>query len=139
MTRSYEPDRDALLLAAYLDGRLSEAEAAEAEALIARDPEALEAVLAASAALDEPVEAAPASLIARAQGIVQPPAKPQRARGGVFGFLKPALMTSAVTAAFLIAAVGAFEAGRIGANSAEAYQTLTSEILLPNPSRGLEG
>ena len=25
------------------------------------------------------------------------------------------------------------------ANSAEAYQTLTSEILLPNPSRGLEG
>ena len=139
MTRRYEPDRDALLLAAYLDGQVSEAEAAEAEALLARDPEALETLLAASAAMAAVPEPAPQSLIARAQDIVHAPAKPQNARGGLLGFLKPAFMTGAVTAAFLIAAVGAFEAGRIGTNSAEAFQSLTSEILLPNPSGSLGG
>ena len=139
MTHKDEPDRDALLLAAYLDGRLSEAESAEAEALLARDPHALETLLSAHAALGEPVEDAPQSVISRAQGIVLAPAKPEKVRGGLWGFMKPAFMTGAVTAGFLMAAIGAFEAGRIGTNSAEAFQTLTSDILLPNPSGSLEG
>ena len=116
MTYRDEPDRDALLLAAYLDGRLSGAESAEAEALLARDSQALEPLVTANAALREPVKG-----------------------GGLWGFMKPAFMTGAVTAGFLMAAIGAFEAGRIGTNSAEAFQTLTSEILLPNPSGRLEG
>ena len=139
MTYRDEPDRNALLLAAYLDGRLSGAESAEAEALLARDSQALETLISANAALSEPVEGVPQSVIERAQGIVRAPAKPQKVRGGLWGFLKPAFMTGAVTAGFLMAAIGAFEAGRIGTNSAEAFQTLTSEILLPNPSGRLEG
>ena len=56
---------------------------------------------------------------------------------GAFGLLKPAALGGALAAAFLLAAVGGFEAGRLGTNSAEAYQALTSEVLLPNPSGGL--
>jgi hypothetical protein len=61
-------DLDPILLAAYLDGRLSEAEAAPLERLLAADAAALDDLLASMSPIAPEIPSA--SLIARAQSLV---------------------------------------------------------------------
>jgi hypothetical protein len=61
---------DPLLLAAYAEGRLGEAEAEVAELWLAAAPEALADVAAARAAIDAAGEQAPDAVIARAQSLI---------------------------------------------------------------------
>lgn len=128
---------DALLLAAYLEGHLPEAEAAGLEARMAGDPAFLDDVLTLKAALAETPAAAPAVSIARAQALraadrPAPGIATAGAGGGDFfsrlfgGWLRPAVRAFAVVALVLVCA-GAFELGR--------YQ---SERVLPQQTAGAE-
>lgn len=127
---------DPLLLAAYLDGRLSEAEAALLESRMTANPRLLDEVLALKAELTDTPVAAPSAVIARAQtlrgGGLESPAVPviekeeqsdllSRLLGG---WLRPAMPAFAVVA-LVLACAGAFELGR--------YQ---SERVLPQQTAG---
>lgn len=117
---------DPLLLAAYLDGRLTEEERDRVEALLAASPEALETYLAADEALGA-AQPAPERLLARAAALVPgealaPPARRFAWLRGLFGAgpaagggfrLQP--VTLALTlAAILAVSVAGFEIGRFG-------------------------
>lgn len=112
-----------LLLAAYLDGRLDEAERDRVEALLAASPRALEVFLAADAALGA-TQAAPERLLARAAGLVPGEAsEPSRGgwlrrlfapapAGGAFR-LQPLTLALTLVAVLAVSAAG-FEIGRFG-------------------------
>jgi len=111
---------DPLTLAAYLEGRLDEAAAAPVEAWMVADPEALDSVLSARAALAEAPPEVPRHVTARARHIVCGRAgrvTPSRSGGALFGWftgiLRPAVWAGA-TAAVLLASVSGFELGRAG-------------------------
>lgn len=115
---------DPIVLAAWLEGRLSEAEAATVEAWIADTPEAVEEV----ALLREAVEtddlecpAAPAAFVSRAQAIVRAPADGRAQSGNWIGsdwierlIGQPVVRWSAVAALALIVGVGGFGIGTEG-------------------------
>ena len=69
---SERPEEAELLLAAYLEGRLDEAERERVEAWLAADPEALALMIASRQALDAPAEVAPETLVAQAKDMVWP-------------------------------------------------------------------
>ena len=124
-----------MMLAAYLDGTLDEAERSEAEALLARDPDALEIALAARGALLEAAGPAPDSLVARASSLVPAEGPSIWTRlAGLFDagrpVWQPAGWTGAVAAVALACLMG-FELGRTGLESALVVdELLAQEIAL---------
>lgn len=133
--------RDPLVLAAYLDGRLDEAAAAELEATIAGDPQLLAEVLALRAGLGAPLDPAPAPVVARAQALVAAapaPVRPGTAVGGLlerlFGaWLRPAVPAFAVLT-LIVGCAGAFELGRFQSEQVLPQQTAgAGEAELPDP------
>ena len=124
----------ALLLAAYLDGRLAEDEAARLEARLAGEPALLDELLALRATLAAGPQTAPAAVIARAQALRPAPAAVPRAAAGkaprapdlfdrLFGiWLRPAVPALAGIA-LLLACAGAFELGRYQAEQLDTPQT----------------
>ncbi|MEX1306414.1 MAG: hypothetical protein WEA84_14765 [Rhodovibrionaceae bacterium] len=124
-----EHDLDPLLLAAYLDGTLDEQETAALEARLAAEPELLETWLSAHAVLSETPEAAPQSVISRAQDIVGAPGRADRAgRSWLAGWLQP-LGWAAVCALALVVTGAGFEIGREGYDAVVEVQSLMSETL----------
>ncbi len=111
---------DPLLLAAYLDGSLSEAERALLEADLLEDDDDLELLLASHAARGARTAVVPPALVARAAAIVGAARRKERAlaRLAVFwrGFRahpgRPALAAAAM-ALYLLVFFGAFELGRL--------------------------
>ncbi|WP_299623501.1 hypothetical protein [Pelagibius sp.] len=124
---------DPMVLAAYLDGRLSEAEAAALEARMAADPSLLDEVLALRAGLAESPQEAPPAAVAAAQALRRDTgarsAETSETASGFLerlfaGWLRPAVPALAVVA-LVLACAGAFELGR--------YQ---SERILPQQANG---
>jgi anti-sigma factor RsiW len=121
---------DALLLAGYLDGRLSEEEAARLEARLAAEPALLDELLALRESFATRPEAAPAAVVTRAQAAfaAQPAARAARVGkpslfGSFFGsWLRPAVPAFAALA-LLVAFAGAFELGRYQGERLDATQT----------------
>jgi len=126
---------DAGLLAAYLDGRLTEEEAAGLEARMAGDPELLSELLALRESLAAAPETAPAGLVAEARALRpardgalggKAAAAPQKTAAWLerlFGdWLRPAVPALAVLA-LVVACAGAFELGRYQSEQLEAAQT----------------
>jgi len=126
---------DALLLAAYLDGGLSEADSAGLEARLARDPALLDELMALKAL--EPVEP-PTSLILRAQGLVrEAPRTETAARKSAAGrswftggFLQP-LGWAGGLAALLVVCGLSFELGREGWTAASEIEGLAASVETP--------
>ena len=126
-----------LMLAAYLDDTLDEAGREAVEAWMATTPEALELMIAARAELAEPPgapDAAPESLVSRAQGLVWAPLRePARESGGLGAWLRGLigfepeawrpLAWAGVTAALLVVSAGGFELGRLGTERLVPVQT----------------
>lgn len=104
-------------LAAWLEGRLPEADAARVEAAMAADPALLDGMLAASAALRTAPPPAPERLAVRARALVAPEiaAGPSPIRlgavGGWFAGMRRSVEWAAVAAAFFAVAVGGFSLG----------------------------
>lgn len=128
---------DALLLAAYLDGRLAEEEAARLEARLTGEPALLDELLTLRATLAAGPQAAPAAVIARAQAL-RPEAPAVRGAGtekaaGAFGlverlfgvWLRPAVPALAGIA-LLLACAGAFELGRYQAGQLDSAETVAA-------------
>lgn len=121
---------DALLLASYLDGRLSEEEAARLEARLAAEPALLDELLNLRASLAEVPEAAPAGVVERAQAAyggkpaVRAVEAPQSSLvERLFGaWLRPAVPAVAALA-LLVAFAGAFELGRYQSERLDVTQT----------------
>ncbi|WP_119167576.1 anti-sigma factor [Algihabitans albus] len=108
-----------VVLAAWLEGHLSETEAAEVEAWIAYAPEAAEDVALLREALKPDARdplAAPAPLVSRAQAIVRAPLKARPEAGAwIEGLLgQPLLRWGAMAALALVVGVGGFEIGNQG-------------------------
>ena len=124
---------EALLLAAYLDGRLAEDEAARLEARLAVEPALLDELLALREAVKAGPETAPPSVIARAQGLRAASAATASAAtlqrsvlDRLLGIsLRPAVPALA-SLALLLACAGAFELGRHQAEQLRAPQTLAA-------------
>jgi len=124
---------DALLLAAYLEGRLAEDEAARLEGRLAAEPALLDELLALREGLAAGPEAVPAPVLAgvvtraqalRADGPARPAAVPTRSLAErLFGVsLRPAVSALAGLA-LLLACAGAFELGRYQAEQLDTTQT----------------
>jgi anti-sigma factor RsiW len=121
---------DALLLAGYLDGRLSEAEAARLEARLAAEPALLDELLALRASLAAGPQAAPAAVVTRGQAAYAGRAPVRIAQAAqpslfdrLFGvWLRPAVPAFAALA-LLVAFAGAFELGRCQGERLDATQT----------------
>lgn len=133
---------DPMMLAAYLDGRLTEAEAAALEARMAADPRFLDEVLALRAGLAEGPQEAPTAMIAAAQALQQQTgprsAEVSEGASGLFerlfaGWLRPAVPALAVVA-LVLACAGAFELGRYQSERILPQQAYgTAERDLPDP------
>ena len=123
-------EADPLLVAGYLDGTLDDAEREAFEARLAAEPELLDSVAAARAALAESPGAAPAGVVARAQAIVGRAGQAEAPRrSGVFaGWLQP-LAWAAVGALALIVTGAGFEIGREGYGALVEYQTLVTNTV----------
>lgn len=120
---------DPTMLAAYLDGRLPEVEAAALEARMAADPQFLDEVLALRAGLAESRQDAPSAVVAAARALRPDSGLRSGAASGLLerlfaGWLRPAVPAFAVLA-LVLACAGAFELGR--------YQ---SERILPQQANG---
>ena len=137
------PEDEALGLAAYLDGRLDEEEAARLEARMAREAALLDEVLALRQGLADALEALPAPLsariVARAQALQPPPRRvgavvrdePSRLGGLLALWLRPALPAAFAVLAVLLASAGAFELGRYQAAQLEASEISEAEADVP--------
>jgi hypothetical protein len=134
------PAPDAMTLAAYLDGTLDEAGVAPVEAWLARDPEALDGLIATRAILAEAPGPVPAGVTTRAQDIVR--ARVPRAAvsgeagfrlgalfGGLDGLLRPAVWAGA-GALLVLASVSGFELGRAGVEHLASLDAAVSQDLL---------
>ncbi len=106
--------------AAWLEGRLPEAEVARIEAAVAADPDLRRAALDLADILGKPLPAPPARLAVRAQALVGFEAERQVARGGWFGRLfssgpRYAMQRAAMAAmSIVVAAVGFMVGGGLG-------------------------
>jgi hypothetical protein len=121
--------------AAWLEGRLSEAEAAQIEAAVAANPEMRRAALDLADILGKPLPAAPARMAVRAQALVGFEAERQPARqglltgllslAGAFALPRAAMATMAV----LVAATGFMVGGGLGESFAhEKYATRVASL-----------
>ncbi len=117
---------DEMALAAYLEGRLDEAERAEVEVWLAAEPAALELVLAAREALAAPGMAAPDAVVRRAAALVpDPPGSRLAGRlRGVFTPLWQPLGWSGAVAGVLLACVVGFQLGQSGYQSTVTLEQL---------------
>ena len=121
---------EASLLAGYLDGELSEEEAARLEARLAAAPALLDELLMLRAGLAEVAQAAPAGVVRRAQAAYggKPAARAVETAQAplierLFGaWLRPAVPAVAALA-LLVAFAGAFELGRYQGERLDATQT----------------
>ncbi len=128
---------DPLILAAYLDGALDEAERERVEAWMAASSDALDLIAAARETLEEGSrEAPPESLISRAQGLVRAPVREPAGLlawlRGLTGFEAQAwrpIAWAGVTAALLVASAGGFELGRLGTEQLASIQTAAGDDL----------
>jgi hypothetical protein len=106
--------------AAWLEGRLSEAEAARIEAAVAQDPELRRAALELAEVLGQPLPAAPSRLEVRGKALVGFEVERSRTRVSLFGWLfandRRFMMQRAVafTAALVIAVSGFMLGGDLG-------------------------
>lgn len=131
---------DAMTLAAYLEGTLDEDQDAPVEVWLARNPEALDDLIAAREALTEAPGPVPAGIAARAQDIVRARV-PQAAAaggagfglsalfGGLNGLLRPAVWAGAA-ALLVLASVSGFELGRAGVEHLASVDATVSRDLL---------
>ena len=133
-SQTAEDEPNPLMLAAYLDGTLDEAGREAVEAWMAAAPEALDLMIAAREALAAETpgapEAAPESLVSRAQGLVRAPVRVSAGLGawlrGLVGFEPEAwrpVAWAGVTAALLVVSAGGFELGRLGTERLVPVQT----------------
>ena len=127
---------DPLILAAYLDGALDQAERERVEAWMAASPEALDLIAAAREALGQEPGATPESLISRAQGLVRAPVREPAGLlawlRGLTGFEVQAwrpIAWAGVTAVLLVASAGGFELGRLGTEQLASIQTAAGDDL----------
>lgn len=138
--RSIVTDRPAtgpvsdLDFAAWLEGRLSEADAARIEATVAANPEMRRAALELSEVLGMPLPAAPERLEVRAKALVGFAVERQAARVGLLDWLfakdrRFALPRLATLTAAVIVAIGGFMlGGGLGESMAqERYATTQSD------------
>lgn len=106
---------DDMEIAAWLDGRLSEADAARVERHLVAQPQALQAALDIRNALADSVRApVPDRLVVRAQALVGFEAERKVARGGLaslFAGWRRSLEMAAVGAAFVLVIAGGFSLG----------------------------
>lgn len=113
---------DDAMLAAWLDGRLSEADAARVERHLVEQPQALRVVLDTRNALADAVRApVPDRVVVRAQALVGFAAERKVGGGGLaglFGGWRRALEMAAVGAAFVVVIAGGFS---LGGGTQEAY------------------
>lgn len=128
-------------VAAWLEGRLSEATAARIEAAIAADPALREAALELADILGKPLPVPPARIAARARALVGSEAERQVPRrswlaallpdfGQAFGFHRGALAGMAV----VVATVGFVLGGGLGESYAEGkYAALQSTTTVTKP------
>ncbi len=113
---------DDATIAAWLDGRLSEKDAARVERHLVANPRALQAALDVRNALADAERApVPDRVVARARALAGFEAERKATRGGLAGLLvgwRRALEMAAVAAAFVIAIAGGFS---LGGGTQEAY------------------
>ncbi len=116
------PPVDDMMIAAWLDGRLSEADSAQVERHLVEHPQALQAALDTRNALADAARApVPDRVVVRAQALVGFDAERTVARGGLaglFGGWRRALEMAAVGAAFVVVIAGGFS---LGGGTQEAY------------------
>lgn len=115
-----------LALAAYLDGRLDEAERAQVEAWLAGRPEQLELLLASQAALAESGGPAPDSLVRQACALVPDRTRPFAglSLAGLFAPRLRLLAWSGTLAAMVLACVIGFQLGESGYHGAVTVEKL---------------
>ncbi|MBI2741489.1 MAG: hypothetical protein HYX38_33760 [Rhodospirillales bacterium] len=119
--------------ASWLEGRLSETDAARIEAAVAADPEMRRAALELSDLLGRPLPAAPARLEVRAKALVGFEVEQRPARVGLFDWLfardrrfaLPRLAT--MTAAVVIAISGFMLGGGLGESMAQERYASTTQ------------
>ncbi len=113
---------DDAAIAAWLDGRLPEAEAARVERHLVERPQALQAALDIRNALADAARApVPDRVVVRAQALVGFEAERKVAGGGLAGWFaswRRALEMAAVGAAFVVVIAGGFS---LGGGTQEAY------------------
>ncbi len=113
---------DDAMIAAWLDGRLSEADAARVERHLVEYPQALQAALDTRNALADAARApVPDRVVVRAQALVGFEAERKVGGGGLaglFGSWRRALEMAAVGAAFVVVIAGGFS---LGGGTQEAY------------------
>ncbi|MBX3501837.1 MAG: hypothetical protein KF889_20535 [Alphaproteobacteria bacterium] len=134
---------DDTMIAAWLDGRLSEAETAAVERYLVARPEALKAALEVRNALADAARApVPDRVLARARALVGFEAERQVGRGGLtglfgslFGTGRRALEMAAVGAAFVVVIAGGFSlgGGTQEAYAQSAYDSTAAVELVLNP------
>ncbi|CAN5862101.1 hypothetical protein BH11PSE3_BH11PSE3_05980 [soil metagenome] len=137
-----------LEFAAWLEGRLTEGEAARIETAVAVDPEMRRAALDLADLLGRPLPAAPTRMEVRARALVGFEVERQASRGGLFAWLLTrergfaVQRMAALAAAVVIAISGFMLGGGLGESLAkERYQSTAqstdtsselSEFLLPD-------
>jgi anti-sigma-K factor RskA len=113
---------DDAMIAAWLDGRLSEADTARVERHLVEHPQAMQAVLDTRNALADAARApVPDRVVVRAQALVGFEAERKVGGGGLaglFGGWRRALEMAAVGAAFVVVIAGGFS---LGGGTQEAY------------------
>lgn len=125
---------DPLLLAAWLDGRLAEDEAARLEARLTAEPALLDELLGLREGLAAVAEAAPAGVVERARALrAAGPGKVPLARAAaaerpslldrLFGSLLRPAVPALAAIALLFACAGALELGRYQAEQLDSAQT----------------
>jgi hypothetical protein len=129
-----EPEPDPMVLAAYAENRLSEQESAPVESWLARNPERLDDVLAARAALDAgPIPLAAAATIRAAQA-----ALPGTISSRIL-LLRTAAWGS-VAAGFLAACLFGYEAGvATGGHTVTAATSAAHELGFVASTEGIFG
>ncbi|MPZ08847.1 MAG: hypothetical protein GEU89_01380 [Kiloniellaceae bacterium] len=120
----------AQLLAAYLDGRLVEDEAARLEARLAGEPALLDELLVLRESLAAGAAVAPAAVVQRAQALREKQPAPRALgarrvswRARLFGFSWRPAVPALAGLALLLACAGAFELGRYQAALLDTTQT----------------
>ena len=138
--RSLATDRAApgpvsdLDFAAWLEGRVSETEAARIEAAVAADPEMRRAALELSEVLGMPLPAPPARLEVRAKALVGFEVEQRAKRAGLFDWLFASdrrfvlSRVATLTAAVIIAISGFMLGGGLGESMAQERYASTTRI-----------
>lgn len=125
-----DEEPDALLLAAYIDGRLDARACERLEARLLAANGGVDLLVFARAATAAPTAPVPDAVIGRAQALVRAPARVGRVSAWWSRTVSP-IVWSGVAAALLLAAVSGFELGRLGVERLAALdQTMTEDVRL---------